>query len=97
MDCQKAREYVSRLIHARAPGTRDGGAKLWQSALLTPSYRSDADADVLADYVLALLRHDGDIATVRRLCEEEIPDFLKEGKELYSAVPWTSLLTRASR
>lgn len=41
---------------------------------------SDADADVLADYVLALLRHDGDIETVRRLCEEEIPDFLKEGR-----------------
>lgn len=35
---------------------------------------------MLADYVLALLRHDGDIATVRKLCEEEIPDFLKEGK-----------------
>ena len=43
-------------------------------------YSSDADADVLADYVLALLRHDGDMQTVRRLCEEEIPDFLKEGK-----------------
>lgn len=42
--------------------------------------RSDADADVLADYVLALLRHDGDEAAVRKLCEEEIPDFLKEGK-----------------
>ncbi|KAK0641589.1 hypothetical protein B0T16DRAFT_431333 [Cercophora newfieldiana] len=39
---------------------------------------SDADADVLADYVLALLRHDGDIADVRKLCETEIPDFLKE-------------------
>lgn len=43
-------------------------------------YRSDADADVLADYVLALLRHDGDTNTVRRLCEDEIPDFLKEGR-----------------
>lgn len=43
-------------------------------------YSSDADADVLADYVLALLRHDGDVETVRKLCEEEIPDFLKEGK-----------------
>lgn len=40
---------------------------------------SDADADVLADYVLALLRHDGDIDTVRALCEQEIPDFLQEG------------------
>ncbi|RKF72966.1 putative rrm domain protein [Golovinomyces cichoracearum] len=39
---------------------------------------SDADADVLADYVLALLRHDGDDETVRALCESEIPDFLKE-------------------
>jgi hypothetical protein len=43
---------------------------------------SDADADVLADYVLALLRHDGDIETVRRLCEDEIPDFLKEGMHI---------------
>ena len=34
---------------------------------------------MLADYVLALLRHDGNTETVRRLCEEEIPDFLKEG------------------
>lgn len=41
--------------------------------------RSDADPDVLADYVLALLRHDGDINDVRKLCEDEIPDFLKEG------------------
>lgn len=42
--------------------------------------RSDADADVLADYVLALLRHDGDAQDVRKLFESEIPDFLKEGK-----------------
>ncbi|KAI0379339.1 hypothetical protein F5Y04DRAFT_132943 [Hypomontagnella monticulosa] len=39
---------------------------------------SDADADVLADYVLALLRHEGDADSVRRIFEEEIPDFLRE-------------------
>ncbi|KAI0390375.1 hypothetical protein F5Y17DRAFT_444920 [Xylariaceae sp. FL0594] len=39
---------------------------------------SDADADVLADYVLALLRHDGDIEAIRKLFENEIPDFLRE-------------------
>ncbi len=50
------------------------------SVLTRHCHSSDADADVLADYVLALLRHDGDLQTVRRLCEEEIPDFLKEGK-----------------
>jgi RNA-binding protein 26 len=46
-------------------------------------YRSDADADVLADYVLALLRHDGDVNTVRALCEAEIPDFLKEDSSIF--------------
>ncbi|SZF03542.1 unnamed protein product [Blumeria hordei] len=44
---------------------------------------SDADADVLADYVLALLRHDGDKESVRALCEAEIPDFLKEDSALF--------------
>ncbi|KAI1267123.1 hypothetical protein F5Y18DRAFT_379049 [Xylariaceae sp. FL1019] len=37
---------------------------------------SDADADVLADYVLALLRHDGDTETIRQLFNDEIQDFL---------------------
>ncbi|KAF4632222.1 hypothetical protein G7Y89_g5900 [Cudoniella acicularis] len=44
---------------------------------------SDADADVLADYVLALLRHDGDTETVRQLCLVEIPDFLKEDSHIF--------------
>jgi RNA-binding protein 26 len=46
-------------------------------------HRSDADADVLADYVLALLRHDGDTNTVHALCEAEIPDFLKEDSAVF--------------
>lgn len=45
--------------------------------------RSDADGDVLAEYVLALLRHDGDINTVRQLCLSEIPDFLQEDTEVF--------------
>lgn len=40
---------------------------------------SDADSDVLADYVIALLKHDGDQPAIRKLCEQEIPDFLTEG------------------
>ncbi|GAB0134203.1 hypothetical protein EsDP_00002584 [Epichloe bromicola] len=39
---------------------------------------SDADADVLAEYVIALLKHDGNKENVRTLCEQEIPDFLTE-------------------
>ncbi|KAL2131531.1 hypothetical protein VTI74DRAFT_4931 [Chaetomium olivicolor] len=61
---------------------------------------SDADADVLADYVLALLRHDGDINDVRKLCEEEIPDFLKEDssifvRDVFDAIAYRSYLPGA--
>lgn len=42
-------------------------------------YRSDADTEVLADYIIALLKHDGDKKSIRELCEKEIPDFLTEG------------------
>ncbi|RDL38838.1 uncharacterized protein BP5553_03178 [Venustampulla echinocandica] len=44
---------------------------------------SDADADILADYVLALLRHDGDTETVRALCMAEIPPFLGDDSPLF--------------
>lgn len=58
---------------------------------------SDADADVLADYVLALLRHDGAAQDVRKLCETEIPDFLKEGKlQITSTVARTPPCARAN-
>ncbi|KAL7933681.1 hypothetical protein V8C35DRAFT_303581 [Trichoderma chlorosporum] len=44
---------------------------------------SDADSDVLADYVIALLKHDGDAESVRQLCEAEIPDFLTEDSKAF--------------
>ncbi|KAK2612713.1 hypothetical protein QQS21_001330 [Conoideocrella luteorostrata] len=47
---------------------------------------SDADSDdlarYLADYVIEVLKHDGDEESVRRLCDQEIPQFLKEGEFL---------------
>ena len=66
-----------------------------------PPCRSDADADVLADYVLALLRHDGDADTVRELCEAEIPDFLKEDsaifvRDVFDALRYQSYLGKAA-
>lgn len=39
---------------------------------------SDADSDVLADYVLALLRHDQGEEEVKNLCVEQLDDFLRE-------------------
>lgn len=50
--------------------------------MLIHRYSSDADSDVLAEYVIALLKHDGDPDAVRKLCEQEIPDFLSEGTYL---------------
>lgn len=61
---------------------------------------SDADADVLADYVIALLRHDADVDTIRKLFEEEIPDFLREDSapftdDVFQAVKYKSYLPGA--
>ncbi|KAK3339258.1 hypothetical protein B0H65DRAFT_295042 [Neurospora tetraspora] len=61
---------------------------------------SDADADVLADYVLALLRTNGEVEEVRRLCETEIPDFLKEDssvfvRDVFQAIAYKSYLPDA--
>lgn len=39
---------------------------------------SDADSEVLAEYIIALLKHEGSKEEVRKLCEAEIPDFLTE-------------------
>ncbi|KAK4152789.1 hypothetical protein C8A00DRAFT_15949 [Chaetomidium leptoderma] len=61
---------------------------------------SDADPEVLADYVLALLRHDGDIHDVRKLCEAEMPDFLQEDSpvfvsDVFEAIAYRSYLPGA--
>lgn len=61
---------------------------------------SDADADVLADYVLALLRHDGDVATIRQLFEDEMKDFLGDDAsafidDVFQAVKYRSYLPGA--
>lgn len=44
-------------------------------------YRSDADADVLADYVLALLHHDDGTEDVKAKCQTEMSNFLTEGRK----------------
>ncbi|EHK97354.1 putative Uncharacterized RNA-binding protein [Glarea lozoyensis 74030] len=61
---------------------------------------SDADADVLADYVLALLSNDGDTETVRNLCMAEIPDFVQDNptqfiSDLFDAIHYKSYLPGA--
>ncbi|KAJ4012867.1 hypothetical protein NW752_006138 [Fusarium irregulare] len=61
---------------------------------------SDADADVLAEYVIALLKHDGDADAVRKLCEQEIPDFLSEDPkafldDVFQAITYKSYLPGA--
>lgn len=50
------------------------------NADLFDSNRSDADADVLADFVLALLHHDDGSEDVKSKCMSEMGNFLTEGR-----------------
>ncbi|KAK8119339.1 RNA-binding domain-containing protein [Apiospora kogelbergensis] len=61
---------------------------------------SDADPDVLADYVLALLRHEGDAASIRQLFDDDMPDFLREDStaftdDVFQAVQYKTYLPGA--
>ncbi|KAH8592915.1 hypothetical protein B0O99DRAFT_576039 [Bisporella sp. PMI_857] len=61
---------------------------------------SDADPDVLADYMLALLRHEGSVEAVRALCEHEIGNFLEDGssafvQDVFDALHYKSYLPGA--
>ena len=41
-------------------------------------YSSDADSDVLADYVLALVRSDASAEEIKKISVENLEDFLRE-------------------
>lgn len=43
-------------------------------------YSSDADSDVLADYVLALIRTDAPDEEIKKASVENLEDFLKESE-----------------
>jgi hypothetical protein len=61
----------------------DSGGEFPTENLLTfAPNSSDADSDVLADYVIALLRHDQPVDEVRKLCDDQLEDFLKDGENL---------------
>ncbi|CAK7202457.1 hypothetical protein SEUCBS139899_005180 [Sporothrix eucalyptigena] len=44
---------------------------------------SDVDADILAEYVVALLQHDASAEEARRLCHSELYDFLKDETDAF--------------
>lgn len=41
---------------------------------------TDAAPDTLADYVIALLKHDKDMAALQAECKNELKDFISGGK-----------------
>jgi hypothetical protein len=56
---------------------------------------SDADSDVLADYVLALIRSDAPDDEIRKTSVENLEDFLRESAlNIYFEPRLLSLLTR---
>ncbi|KAI9757241.1 MAG: hypothetical protein M4579_003541 [Chaenotheca gracillima] len=56
---------------------------------------SDADSDVLADYVLALLRHESPETEVRKLCIEQLEDFLQDNTAGFVDDIFTVIRTKA--
>ena len=49
-----------------------------------PLFRSDADSDVLADYVLALVKSEDPEHEVQQKCREELIDFLGDSMISYT-------------
>ena len=45
-----------------------------------PDRSTDAAPDTLADYVIALLKHDKDMAALQAECKNELKDFISGGK-----------------
>lgn len=69
--------------------TTDGGADASEKSLLTSVSHlnsSDADSDVLADYVLALIRSDAPDDEIRKVSIENLEDFLRE-RALANSMP----------
>ncbi|KAK4193795.1 RNA-binding protein 26 [Podospora australis] len=58
------------------PESHEPDLKTWIVKQIENTPDADVDSEVLADYVLALLRHDGDMQAVRKVCESNLPDFL---------------------
>jgi hypothetical protein len=78
MDHQEAGRHVSRLDFPPRVG-----------ASLTSSVNSsDADSDVLADYVLALIRSEDTDEEVRANAEENLKDFLRDGEFSKADTPY---------
>lgn len=73
MDCEKDRRHVRR-PYAKCKHC------LFESIANEPDTRSDADSDVLADYVLALLRSDAPDEEIRKNSIENLEDFLKPSR-----------------
>ena len=47
---------------------------------------TDADPDVLADYIIALLKHDSSIEQLKDMCINQLIDFLGQGITFYTLI-----------
>ncbi|KAK9429013.1 hypothetical protein V1505DRAFT_348055 [Lipomyces doorenjongii] len=56
---------------------------------------SDADSEILSDYVLALLRHDQPAQEVKRMCLEQLEDFLHEHTPVFVDDVFAALTSKA--
>jgi hypothetical protein len=59
--------------------SRSESSQIPTAYCLPSNCSSDADSDVLAEYVLALIRSEESDEEVRNNCVENLKDFLREG------------------
>ncbi|KAK0672595.1 hypothetical protein QBC41DRAFT_20004 [Cercophora samala] len=84
------------------PQEHENDLKTWIVKKIEKTPDADeVDAEVLADYVLALLKHDGDMESVRQTCVTSLPDFLGEGTQQFvdgilQAITYKSYLPNAA-
>lgn len=72
--------YQEARRHVRRPSSIELYSKVKTKILISP-HSSDADSDVLADYVLALIRADSSEPELRKSAVDNLEDFLKESME----------------
>jgi hypothetical protein len=69
----------------------EGALKAWLVRRLLSA--SEADPDVLADYILALLRHDQGRDEIKETCISQLADFMSSGlnpssKSFFASTPF---------
>ena len=90
--CSRLRAFSQAHGGSKRPGSalEPGGASHARRALRS----SDADPNILADYVVALVRNDKPTAELRKICEDQLGEFLGKGASSASCCDLSRVVSR---